>query len=93
MYNKISKPRNKKCKQRGQYTALFAILLLPMLLFTGMGLDFGLYYVTEARLVRAIDGAALRLGTNFTSNVTEQQKLVGLMMKANFPGWEINSLD
>ncbi|MEM9446795.1 MAG: pilus assembly protein TadG-related protein [Verrucomicrobiota bacterium] len=74
-------------RRRGQYTALFAILLLPMLLFTGMGLDFGMYYVDEARLVRSVDGAALRIGTNYTSDIERQKAIIGAMMKANYPGW------
>ncbi|MEM9446181.1 MAG: VWA domain-containing protein [Verrucomicrobiota bacterium] len=77
-------------KQSGQYTALFAILLLPILLFSGMGLDFGLYYIDEARLVRAVDGAALRLGSNFTDDVNLQQKIVSNLMEANYPGWGVS---
>ncbi|MEM9446346.1 MAG: VWA domain-containing protein [Verrucomicrobiota bacterium] len=87
MKKQLEVVHKKYLRKRGQYTALFAVLLLPMLLFTGMGLDFGMYYIDEARLVRSVDGAALRIGTNYTSDIDRQKAIIGAMMKANYPGW------
>ncbi|MEM9444416.1 MAG: VWA domain-containing protein [Verrucomicrobiota bacterium] len=88
--NKTEHPDHRqrnRCKRKGQYTALFSILLLPMLLFLGMGLDFGMYYINEARLIRAVDGAALRLASNYSTDIGDQQDVVADMIQANYPNW------
>ena len=49
----------KKFKQRGQALVLFALLIPVLLLFVGVGLDLGWYYLNVSRLQNAADAAAL----------------------------------
>ena len=45
--------------ERGQVLILCAICLVVLLLFVGFAIDFGMAYVTKARLGKAVDAAAL----------------------------------
>ena len=45
--------------ERGQVLILCAICLVVLLLFVGLAIDFGMAYVTKARLGKAVDAAAL----------------------------------
>ena len=49
---------NKKY-ERGQTLPLFAVLLVVLILFVGLAIDFGFAYVTRASLSKAVDAAAL----------------------------------
>ena len=51
--------RLKKALQRGQTMLLCALLIPVMLLFAGLGLDLGWYYLNVSRLQNAVDAAAL----------------------------------
>jgi Flp pilus assembly protein TadG len=45
--------------ERGQIIIMFALALTILLLFAGLAIDFGLAYVTKAKLGKAVDAAAL----------------------------------
>jgi len=45
--------------ERGQVLPLFALLLVVLILFIGLAIDFGFAYVTRANLSKAVDAAAL----------------------------------
>lgn len=45
--------------QRGQVLALYGLLIPFLLLFVGVGLDLGWYYLNVSRLQNAADAAAL----------------------------------
>lgn len=49
----------KKFKQRGQALVLYALLMPLLILFAGVGLDLGWYYLNVSRLQNAADAAAL----------------------------------
>jgi Flp pilus assembly protein TadG len=52
--------RRKEMKgQRGQVLILCAVCLVILLLFVGLAIDFGMAYVTRAKLGKAADAAAL----------------------------------
>ncbi|MBR3747165.1 MAG: pilus assembly protein, partial [Selenomonadaceae bacterium] len=46
-------------KQRGQMLVLFALLIPIILIFVGLGIDIGWYYLNVSRLQNAADAAAL----------------------------------
>jgi Flp pilus assembly protein TadG len=46
-------------KEHGQILMMFALYLAVFLLFTGLAIDFGLTYLTRARLSKALDSACL----------------------------------
>lgn len=50
---------SKKKSQSGQILILCALLLIVLLLFVGLAVDFGLAYVTKATLGKAVDAAAI----------------------------------
>ena len=67
----------KKFKQRGQALVLFALLIPILILFAGVGLDLGWYYLNVSRLQNAADAAALA-GARTIIN-TNSDKLNDLM--------------
>lgn len=73
--------------KRGQIFALFFILLPVILLFTAMGVDFGMIYLTSARLTRAVDSTALRVVTRYDPDMARLQQLAVAVMQANMPGF------
>ena len=48
-----------RIKQRGQMLVLFALMIPVILLFVGLALDLGWYYLNVSRLQNAADAAAL----------------------------------
>lgn len=52
-------PPIKSFKQRGQVLVLYALLIPFLLMFVGVGLDLGWYYLNVSRLQNAADAAAL----------------------------------
>src|ERR1700687_94201 len=60
------KGRNHRKSQRGSILILCAICLVVLLLFVGLAIDFGMAYVTRARLAKACDAAALE-GARYSS--------------------------
>ncbi|MGC1337652.1 MAG: VWA domain-containing protein [Candidatus Binataceae bacterium] len=73
-------------RQRGQVFILLALLVPILIVFTGIGIDLGLAYVTKSTLSKAVDAAALtamkniNLGTGSLPNcsLTSGAAVVGL---------------
>jgi Flp pilus assembly protein TadG len=59
--------RQRARQARGQTLLLFAFLVVVLILFTGLAIDFGLAYVTKAQLSKALDAAALAGVHNLTA--------------------------
>ncbi|HZU42787.1 MAG TPA: TadE/TadG family type IV pilus assembly protein [Terriglobales bacterium] len=51
--------RTNTTRQRGQILPVFAVLLPVLILFSGLGIDVGLAYVSRATLSKAVDAACL----------------------------------
>jgi Mg-chelatase subunit ChlD len=51
--------RRVKINERGQTLPLLALLIVVLILFIGLAIDFGFAYVTRANLSKAVDAAAL----------------------------------
>jgi len=49
----------------GQVVVLVALMLVPLLLLVGLGVDFGMMYMAKARLQRAVDASALSAAESF----------------------------
>jgi len=71
--------------KRGQVAVLFALMLPVIFLFTGLGIDFGMMYLTSARLTRAVDSTALRVVTRYDPDTKRIQELAVTTMQANMP--------
>ena len=56
--------RKHRKRERGQILILCAICLMVLLLFVGLAIDFGLAYVTNAKLGKAVDSAVLTAAKN-----------------------------
>ena len=54
-------------RQRGQILVFFAIALVVLIAFVGMGVDFGYAYLTRAKMAKALDAAALAGIRNYSS--------------------------
>jgi Flp pilus assembly protein TadG len=54
-----------RARERGQVLVMFALFLTVLLLFVGLGVDLGFAYITQARLAKAVDAAALAGMSNF----------------------------
>jgi len=54
-------------KQRGQTLVFLTVFLVVFLLFIGLAVDFGLTFLTRARLTKAVDAACLNAARNYTS--------------------------
>ncbi|MEM9399449.1 MAG: hypothetical protein AAF984_04515 [Verrucomicrobiota bacterium] len=66
---------------------MFALLFVPLLLFSSMGIDIGLFYIFESRLVRATDTVALRISTRQGLTTDQRMQMAADLLNANFPGF------
>ncbi|HTS18678.1 MAG TPA: vWA domain-containing protein [Verrucomicrobiae bacterium] len=74
-------------RERGQVLVLFIAFLTVLLLFVGLGVDLGFAYLTQARLAKAADAAALAGISNFYKNQTTALQIAQNVFSANFsPG-------
>ncbi|MBR2520510.1 MAG: pilus assembly protein [Selenomonadaceae bacterium] len=71
--------------RRGQMLVLFALLIPIILLFVGLGIDLGWYYLNVSRLQNAADAAALAGARKIiNSNSTKLKDLVPVLVQ-NLP--------
>jgi len=77
-------------KQRGQVSVLFVLLMPIFLLFSGLTLDLGWYYLNVSRLQNAADAAAIAGAKNIIDdeNAFSEYKNVALIDK--YPGGTSN---
>ena len=67
------KDRKNRKSERGSILILCAICLVILLLFVGMAIDFGMAYLTKAKLAKACDAAALEGARYSTLGQTQVQ--------------------
>jgi Flp pilus assembly protein TadG len=73
--------------ERGQMLVLFAVFLVVLVLFMGLGIDLGFAYVTKAQLSKAVDAAALAGMSNFYQGSAIASNIAAGAFAANFaPG-------
>jgi len=71
-------------RQRGQILVMLAVLVPVLLLFIGLGVDFGVVYVKEAALSRALDAAALTGMRNLSQGDSTAQSLAQAEFNLNY---------
>lgn len=84
---RIQKSHMPKHASSGQMLVLFALMASMMFLFAGMGVDFGLIYLSKARLSQAVDSLGVRLAGNLPLDTTNRANVALQIMRANFPGF------
>jgi Flp pilus assembly protein TadG len=67
----LNRGQNATGKESGQVLVLFALWLPLLLLFVGLGIDFGFAFLTKAQLGKAADAAALAAMRNLGRGETE----------------------
>jgi Flp pilus assembly protein TadG len=71
-------------RERGQVLVMFACFLVVLLLFVGMGIDLGFAYITQARLSKAVDAAALAAMNNYYQGTALAISIGQATFDANF---------
>ncbi|MFZ5805825.1 MAG: VWA domain-containing protein [Verrucomicrobiota bacterium] len=71
----------------GQMLVLFALMSSMMFLFTALGIDFGLIYLSKARLSQAVDSLGVRLAGNLPLDATNRANVALQIMRANYEGF------
>src|SRR5271170_6215744 len=71
-------------RERGQVLALFAYFLTVLLLFVGLGVDLGFAYITQARLAKSVDAAALAGISNFYLGLPTATSVANNTFNVNF---------
>ena len=64
--------------------AMFAVFLVVLLLFIGLGVDLGFAYITKAQLSKAVDAAALAGMSNFYLGSATASNIAAGTFVANF---------
>ena len=77
-------------KQRGQVSLLFALLMPIFLLFAGLALDLGWYYLNVSRLQNAADAAAVAGAQTLVANVDTFNDYKNISLTNKFPGGTSN---
>jgi Flp pilus assembly protein TadG len=75
-----------RASERGQVLVLFGFFLVVLLAFVGLGIDLGFAYITQARLSKAVDAAALAGMNNYhgAANITNALTVAQATFDANF---------
>lgn len=86
--NEMNNTRNSRqregARERGQVLVMFLCFLVVLLLFVGMGIDLGFAYITQARLSKAIDAAALAGMNSYYQGTTQAMVIAKATFAANF---------
>jgi Flp pilus assembly protein TadG len=77
-------PRTDRPRERGQVLIMFVCFSLVLLLFVGLGIDLGFAYITQARLSKALDAAALAGMDNYYQGTTQAISIAKATFAANF---------
>lgn len=70
--------------ERGQVLVMFVSFLVVLLLFVGLGVDLGFAYITQARLSKACDAAALAGISNFYQTPSKALQIAQNTFNLNF---------
>lgn len=77
--------RNKSShKDAGQVLVWFALSMAVFVLFAALAVDFGLIYLTKARLANSVDSAVLTAAKNYQQGTTTAAGLGADMFVANY---------
>ncbi|MGO9246909.1 MAG: pilus assembly protein TadG-related protein [Verrucomicrobiia bacterium] len=71
-------------REHGQVLVMFVCFLVVLLLFVGMGIDLGFAYITQARLSKALDAAALAGMNNYYQGTNQALAIAQATFAANF---------
>ena len=71
-------------REHGQVLVMFVCFLVVLLLFVGMGIDLGFAYITQARLSKALDAAALAGMNNYYQGTNQAIAIAQATFAANF---------
>ena len=71
-------------KDAGQVLVWFVLSLAVFVLFAGLAVDFGLIYLTKARLANSVDSAVLTAAKNYQQGTTTAAGLGADMFVANY---------
>jgi Flp pilus assembly protein TadG len=71
-------------KDAGQVLVWFALSMAVFILFTALAVDFGLIYLTKARLANSVDSAVLTAAKNYQQGTTTAAGLGADMFVANY---------
>ncbi len=69
----------------GGIAIIFGLLIIPLVLAVGLGVDAGLAYNTQSRLQAAVDSAALAGARMVTSDITERKADARKFFDVNYP--------
>lgn len=76
---------------RGVTAILFALLLVPIIAFTGIAIDYGRALAARTKLVQAIDAAALAAGAFPNLDQEEIERQAQIFFDANYRGGGIGT--
>ena len=81
--------------EKGAYLAISAIVVLVLFGFAALGIEAGRWYLVQAEMSKAIDGAAFAGASNVSNpNIPDMNLFVEQVAEANFPdgllGTEVN---
>jgi Flp pilus assembly protein TadG len=82
--NTDDRRRREGVRERGQVLPMFLCFLVVLLLFVGMGIDLGFAYITQARLSKAVDAAALAGMNNYYQGTNPAVAIAKATFAANF---------
>jgi Flp pilus assembly protein TadG len=79
-------------KETGQILPLYALLLPLLLLFVGLGIDFGFAYLTKAQLAKASDAVSLAVMRNLGRGQTKASAIGQSEFALNYDAnWGLNA--
>ena len=80
----LLRPTNLRRFECAQIFMLFALSLPVLILFMGLGVDFGFAFVTRARLSKAVDAAALAAMRNISQGQTQATTVAQSAFNTNY---------
>lgn len=82
-----SSRRQRRRSNRAQILLLFGLMLPILCMALGLCLDVGLLYLADARMTRALDSSALRIGRSPSDPAARRANVAIHTMRTNFPGF------
>jgi Flp pilus assembly protein TadG len=76
--------RKHKNRERGQILILCALSMVVLLLFVGLAIDFGLAYLTKAKLGKALDAASLAGARNLYQGTAQAEAIARSTFAMNY---------
>jgi Flp pilus assembly protein TadG len=72
--------------RRGNVATMFAVALVPLMIATGVGLDYARAALVKSQIADALDAAALAVGSGGFKNKDDAQKAAQAIFDANYKG-------